>query len=157
VAAVELQLPASVQFVWLARLVVCAAARQAGMSGERVEDLRIAVSEATTNAIVAQRDSDAHVGVILQFGVADDGTFEVTIVDSGPGFEPVNPASMNGRDWSIEGGLGITIIRELADDVRFLRADGMRVSMRFAMELEDPPQRPLPLDGMGAEPAVRGS
>ncbi len=156
-AAVELQLPASVQFVWLARLVVCAAARQAGMSGERVEDLRIAVSEATTNAIVAQRDSDAHLGVVLQFGVAEDGTFEVTIVDSGPGFEPVTPASMNGRDWSIEGGLGITIIRELADDVRFLRADGMRVSMRFAMELEDPPPRPLPLDGRGAEPAVRGS
>ena len=132
---VELRLPPDVQYIGLARLVVCAAARHAGMSGDRVEDLRIAVSEATTNAVIAQRRTDADVPVVLQFGATRDGAFEVTIVDGGPGFEPLPVGSLNGRDWSTESGLGVTIIRELADDVRFVRGDGMRVSIRFAVDL----------------------
>lgn len=143
-AAVELCLPANVAYVWLARLVVCAAARQAGMSDERVEDLRIAVSEATTNAVTSHRRAGLDAPVVLRFGPTPDHTFEVTVVDSGPGFEPVTPSSLNGRDWTIEGGLGVTIIRELADDVRFLHNDGMRVSMRFAVDLEDSPEDPIP-------------
>jgi serine/threonine-protein kinase RsbW len=134
VVAIELHLPPELQYVGLARLIVCAAARQAGMNGERIEDLRIAVSEATTNAVLVQRRVDPSVPVVLHFGAAD-GAFEVTIVDTGPGFQPMPAHTGNGRDWSIEGGLGITIIRELADDVRFVREDGMRVSIRFAVDL----------------------
>lgn len=135
-ADTELHIPLDVQYIGLARLVVCAAARQAGMSDERVEDLRIAVSEATTNAVLAQRRTDSERPIILQFGATDDGTFGVTIVDAGPGFEPVPTGALNGRDWAIEGGLGVTIIRELADDVQFVRGEGMRVSMRFAVDLQ---------------------
>ena len=154
-AAVELCLPADVAYVWLAHLVVCAAARQSGMSDERVEDLRIAVSEATTNAVTAHRRAGLDQPVVLRFGATEDHTFEVTVVDSGPGFEPVTRASMNGRDWTIEGGLGVTIIRELADDVRFLQADGMRVSMRFAVDLDA--NRPEPaLDGQADLSTRRG-
>lgn len=132
---VELHLPPDVQYVGLARLVVCAAARQAGMIGERVEDLRIAVSEAITNAVVAHRRVGQASPVVLRFGTNDDGCFEVTVVDTGPGFQPLPPEPMNGRDWAIEGGLGVIIIRGLTDDVRFLRDEGMRVSMSFAMDL----------------------
>lgn len=132
---VELHLPPDVQYVGLARLVVCAAARQAGMNGERVEDLRIAVSEATTNAVVAHRRVGQVSPVVLRFGATDNGGFEVTVVDTGPGFHPLPPEAMNGRDWAIEGGLGVTIIRGLTDDVRFVRDEGMRVSMSFAMDL----------------------
>lgn len=131
---VELRLPPDVQYVGLARLVVCASARQAGMASERVEDLRIAVSEATTNAVVAHQRADHPSPVILQFGPTR-GAFEVTIVDEGPGFEPVSPEAMRDRAWSIEGGLGVTLIRGLADDVSFVHADGMRVAMRFAVGL----------------------
>lgn len=133
---VELHLPPDVQYVGLARLIVVAAARQAGMGGERVEDLRIAVSEATTNAVVAHQRAGAEQPVVLSFGLTGDGTFELTVADTGPGFEPVAVGSLNGRDWSIEGGLGVTIIRELADDVRFARGDGMRVSIRFEVDLD---------------------
>lgn len=147
---VELCLPANVAYVWLARLVVCASARQAGMDDERVEDLRIAVSEATANAVTAHRRAGLDQPVVLRFGPTEEHTFEVTVVDSGPGFEPVAAASMNGRDWTIEGGLGVTIIRELADDVRFLHGDGMRVSMNFAVDLDDlPPELP-------SEPVLEG-
>lgn len=132
---VELHVPPDVQYVGLARLVVTVAARQAGMADERVEDLKIAVSEATTNAIMAHRRSSEPRPVVLAFGPTDDDTFGVTIVDAGPGFEPKPPGADSTRDWSQESGLGVTLIRGLADDVEFLRGEGMRVNMHFAVGL----------------------
>jgi serine/threonine-protein kinase RsbW len=132
---VELQLPADTQYVSLARLVVTVAARQAGMADERVEDLKIAVSEATTNAINAHRRYQYDAPVVLEFGPTDNA-FEVTILDAGPGFEP--PPHMSERDWSLEGGLGVTLIQGLADDVTFERGDGMRVKMSFKVGLDGP-------------------
>lgn len=129
---VELQLPPDVAFIGLARLVVVAAARQTGMADERVEDLRTAVSEAVTNAVVAHQRAGQGERVRISFGPRGDDGFEVTIADAGPGFEPQAPAELGARDWSVEGGLGVTVIRGLADDVRFIRAGwGMAVSMRF--------------------------
>lgn len=134
---IELQLPANVQYVGLARLVVTAVARQAGMADERIEDLKIAVSEATTNAIKAHhRHHQEHSPVVLQFGPTGNGSFEVTIIDAGPGFEPL-PTDRE-RDWTLESGLGVMLIRELADDVTFIRSVGMRVNMNFKVGLDPP-------------------
>ena len=135
-ALVELQLPPDTRYVGLARLAVCAAARKAGMDQERTEDLRIAVSEATANAILAHQRLDTEQPVRLRFGLADRGAFEVTVADSGPGFEPGAPRVIDERDWTIEGGLGVTLIRGLTDDVEFVRSDGMSVHLRFAIALD---------------------
>ena len=135
---VELQLPADTQYVGLARLVVTVAARQAGMADDRVEDLKIAVSEVTTNAINAHRRYQQRIPVVLQFGPTDNGSFGVTIVDAGPGFEP--PPLFHERDWMLEGGLGVTLIQGLADDVSFVRDEGMRVQMTFKVALDIPPE-----------------
>ncbi|HVM15776.1 MAG TPA: ATP-binding protein [Egibacteraceae bacterium] len=132
---VELRLPPDVQYVGLARLVVTVAARQAGMADERVEDLKIAVSEATTNAIRAHRQAEEPRPVVLSFGPTTDDTFGVTIVDTGPGFDPLPPDAHERREWTEESGLGVTLIRGLADDVEFVRGEGMRVNMRFAVGL----------------------
>lgn len=132
---VELHLPPDEHYVGLARLVVTVAARQAGMSDERVEDLKIAVSEATTNAILAHKRMAAESPVVLSFGPTNEAAFGVTIVDTGPGFEPLPPEAHEFRDWTDESGLGVTLIRGLADEVEFLRGEGMRVNMRFAVGL----------------------
>jgi serine/threonine-protein kinase RsbW len=133
----ELRLPADLHYVGIARLVVCSAARLAGMDPDRVEDLRIAVSEATANAILAHRRAGQELPVTLRFGADAVGRFAVTVVDSGPGFQPPPPEQAGDRDWRDENGLGVTIIRGLADDVQFERDAGMRVSMRFALSLQD--------------------
>lgn len=131
---VELHLPPDVAYVGLARHVVTVAARQAGMDDERVEDLKIAVSEATTNAILSHRRDDHAAPVVLGFGPRA-GTFRVTVEDAGTGFDPVDEEAIATRDWTVEGGLGVTIIRGLADDVEFVRGQGMTVNMRFTVGL----------------------
>jgi serine/threonine-protein kinase RsbW len=132
---VELHLPPDEQYVGLARLVVTVAARQAGMDDERVEDLKIAVSEAIANAIHAHRDARRAGPVVLAFGATDRNAFGVTVVDAGPGFEPEPPEAAGDKDLSVEGGLGVILIRGLADEVEFVRDEGMRVDMRFAVGL----------------------
>ncbi len=135
---VELHLPPDVAYVGLARLVVVAAARGAGMDDARVEDLRIAVSEATANAVHAHQLAERALPVVLVFGPSGSGAFEVTVVDAGPGFEPGGPDQLAARDWQMESGLGVTLIRGLADAVAFSRGEGMRVSMTFAVGLDAP-------------------
>jgi serine/threonine-protein kinase RsbW len=134
--SVELLLPPDTQLVGLARLVVVASARRAGMDEERVEDLRIAVSEATTNSMRAHAALNSGDRIKLGFGLNERGEFQVTIADTGPGFEPGDPDELAARDWSEEGGLGVTLIRGLTDEVEFVRDDGMHVHLRFAMALD---------------------
>jgi serine/threonine-protein kinase RsbW len=134
---VELRLPPNDAFVGIARLVVTAAARQSGMAGDRVEDLRIAVSEATTNAIRAHQRTREPEPVVLRFGADERNGFTVTIVDIGPGFDPAELTDhQSTRDWTDESGLGLTLIQELASDVEFERTAGMSVRMSFTVDME---------------------
>ena len=109
------------------------------MAADRLEDLKIAVSEATTNAIHAHERAGLRTDpVVLRFGARDDRAFEVTVVDTGPGFEPGDPIDLSAADWTVreEGGLGVTIIRGLTDACDFVQDAGMVVNMRFAVGLE---------------------
>ena len=136
---VELQVPPDAQYVGLARLVVTAAARQAGMTNDRIEDLKIAVSEAAANAIQAHQRADDTRPITLTFGPASADQFGVTIADAGP--EAAAPESIGARNWSSDGGLGVTLIRGLADVVDFRRDAGVSVHMRFAVGLRPPASR----------------
>lgn len=128
---VELRVPPDVLYVGLARLVVTAAARQSGLDDGRIEDLKIAVSEATTNAIRAHQRVNESRPVELVFGPDHEG-FRVTIRDTGPGFEPP-PEGARDRDLTEEGGLGVTLIRGLADSVTYQAGSGTRVHMTFTV------------------------
>ena len=130
---VELRLPADVQYVGLARLVVTVAARQAGMADERVEDLKIAVSEATTNAISAHRHAEGEAPVVLTFGPVGRDQFSVSIADAALDSH-VTPGSV--EDWASDTPLGVTLIRGLADDVEFRTELGNVVHMRFGVGVD---------------------
>ena len=136
---VELRVPPDVRYVGLARLVVTAAARQAGMTNDRIEDLKIAVSEAAANAIQAHQRADDARPITLTFGPAGADQFGVTIADAGP--EGAQPESIGARNWSTDGGLGVTLIRGLADVVDFRRGAGVSVHMRFSVGLRPPASR----------------
>ena len=136
---VELRVPADVQYVGLARLVVTAAARQAGMTNDRLEDLKIAVSEATASAIAAHQRAGGEQPVALSFGSVSADQFAVTINNAGP---LTDDEDVGERNWNSEGGLGVTLIRGLADVVDFDDTDdetaGVSVHMRFAVGLTTP-------------------
>ncbi len=125
---VELEIPARAEFVALARLVVSAiAASDSTLADERIDDLKLAVSEACTNAIEAHGAVDVEERVRVRCQDSDD-RFQVSIADRGEGFDPTSlpehPPVTDPERLNFERGLGIPLIRTLVDEVAFDSGDG---------------------------------
>lgn len=116
---VILRVPAKADYVALVRVVLAAAAAiDPDSRDDRVDDLRIAVSEAVTNAVEAHKaaGTDSHVEVRC---FTSGHQVEVTVRDRGPGFDPdsVEPApdAEDPRRLLFENGLGLPLMRKLVD------------------------------------------
>ena len=117
--SIEIEIPARADYVSLVRVVVAAAAElESGLGPSRVDDLRVAVSEATTNAIQAHNRSRSTRPVRVCCRCSEDSV-SVTVCDEGAGFDvdalletvPLESPARPGR----ESGMGISIMRALAD------------------------------------------
>jgi serine/threonine-protein kinase RsbW len=119
---VRLEIPAQPAFVGVARSVVAAiAGALEGIDDDRLEDLRVAVSEACTNAVEAHRRDAVDDRVVIRC-VATADCFEVSIEDNASGFDPneipvpdpaAPPTEASERGW------GLQLIQALVDDVTF--------------------------------------
>ena len=131
---VELRLPNRPEFVAVARLTVAAVACRMGFDVSDIEDIKVAVGEACTNAI----EHGVPVGqcaemVTIACQIADD-CLSITVHDPGVGFDPraATPAAhAAGTATLTEGGLGLLLIQALMDDVEVSSTpdDGTRVRM----------------------------
>ena len=118
--AIEIQIPPRPDYVSLVRVVVAAAAElQPTLAPLRIDDLRVAVSEATTNAIQAHIRSGCTRPVRVTCRCAG-GRVSVVVRDEGPGFDADSllavPPSESPARLGRESGMGISIIRALADE-----------------------------------------
>ena len=138
---VELELPPRPEVVSVARLVVGAlVAADPLFDEERGADLRLAISEACTNAIQAQLQATppgAPRGepIVVRCSVAQ-GHIELAVTDHGGGFDPqgleAHPEVTDPARLEHEGGLGIPLIRLLSDRVEFrVTPRGTTVTMTF--------------------------
>ena len=133
-AEIHLEIPPRLDYLAVVRLVVAtAAALDPPLPESRLDDLRLAVTEACSNAIKAHRPEAEAEPVIISCRLEDD-RFQVDIRDRGPGFDPdaLNdlPDDDDPQRLQHESGLGIPLIRVLTDEVTFEPADdGTIVSM----------------------------
>jgi anti-sigma regulatory factor (Ser/Thr protein kinase) len=140
---VELEIPPTMQYLDLARVVVSAAASvDPAFPPARVADLRLAVSELCANAIESQQRLDRAEPLTIRCALADDRV-TIEIEDHGGGFDPDGlspmPAATDPGRLERERGLGIPLVRALADDVEFLvKDDGTMV--RFVLFHRRPSQ-----------------
>jgi len=130
---VRLTIPARAEYITLCRLALTGIARLRELSDELLADLKLALTEAASNSVRhAYGDKDAGVVDISYQLFSDRLVIEVT--DEGEGFDPAEMES-NAAELS-EGGLGIAIIRAIADDVEFGAQPGGKGSrLRFEKAL----------------------
>jgi stage II sporulation protein AB (anti-sigma F factor) len=119
--------PAIPESVPIARRALTAAAATAGAGGERLEEIRLAVSEALTNAVVhAYRYGPP--GRLHVTAAVADGELWVLIGDDGRGMHAWNDS--NGL------GIGLSLISGLSDDFAIVTraSGGTEVQMRFDLD-----------------------
>jgi serine/threonine-protein kinase RsbW len=112
---ISLILPSSPEYVLLARLVMGQTGRLAGLQPDEVYDLKLAVTEAVTNVIRhASVESYEIEYRVLPLGV------EVSVTDAGGGFSVADLT----RKSDDHGGFGLTVIRNLVDELVLDSAKG---------------------------------
>ncbi|MBA3552609.1 MAG: ATP-binding protein [Actinobacteria bacterium] len=139
----SIDFPPKAEYVSLARHAVAAMARLSSVADSVVEDAKLAVSEACTNAVTSNARLSEEEPVRLRAAMLAD-SLVVEVVDRGgasPGGLPAGGHSdgFSSQEFSLETNLSLPLIRGLVDDLEILvQDDGERVvRMRLPARPDD--------------------
>lgn len=152
--AVELRFAPLPAHVRTARLVAATLARRAGIDESLVDEVKLAVGEACTRAVVVQREHADGADVVVTL-TDDEGTFAVTVRDDGPPEAETATAATGtpmadvpdlidvtelARDPAsgMPSGFGLAVIAGLVDDVEVTQ-NGVGTAVRMAWSLASVP------------------
>jgi serine/threonine-protein kinase RsbW len=132
---VRLTIPAKAEYITLVRLALSGLSSFRPLDEETLGDLKLAVTEACSNSVRhAYRDGRAG-SVEVVYELHPD-RLVVEVSDDGEGF-PLEPSAPAGGSLT-EGGLGIAIIRELADELELgARESGKGSRLRFVKFIQE--------------------
>jgi serine/threonine-protein kinase RsbW len=129
-SAVRLTIPAKAEYITLCRLALTGLSRLHELPDETLADLKLALTEACSNS-VRHAYGDGAVGVIeIVYELLPD-RLAIEVADDGEGFDPAQADPDNAESMT-EGGLGIAIIRSIADELEIgVREGGAGSRLRF--------------------------
>jgi serine/threonine-protein kinase RsbW len=134
--AIRLTIPAKPEYITLGRLALTGIARMRPepLGQEVLGDLKLALTEACTNSVRhAYANGEGTVEIVYRLY---DDRLVVEVADEGEGFEPpAEPRLALEDDELTEGGLGIAIIRALADEFEIRERAQGGSSLRFVKHL----------------------
>lgn len=132
---IEMKLPAKSDYVSVARLTASGIANRMGFDYESIEDLKVAISEASTNVVNHAYNENEKGEILLGFEVYAD-RIEVMVSDRGESFDvsevkkdlgPIE--NVKKTDDLREGGFGLFLINALMDKVEVNNRNGVIVHM----------------------------
>jgi serine/threonine-protein kinase RsbW len=131
---VRLTIPAKAEYITLCRLALTGLARLRPVAEETLADLKLAITEAASNSVRhAYAEGVGEVEIVYEL---HPDRLVIEVADDGAGFAPRERAAAGSPEDLSEGGLGIAIIRAIADEVEIGAKDGGRGSrLRFVKVL----------------------
>jgi serine/threonine-protein kinase RsbW len=113
---VTLTIPAKPEYVTLSRLALTGLSLVRPLTDGTLADLKLALTEATSNSVRhAYSNGEGHVQISFEL---HEDRMVVEVSDDGPGFEERRPGPNAAAHEDLsEGGLGIAIIRSIADEL----------------------------------------
>jgi len=108
---IKMEIPANPDYVSILRLTISGIANKLGFSMDDIEDMKVAVSEACTNAVKHSEGKKVN----IRFNLLKNG-IEIEIQDNGKGYD-VNSIETPDLSNPKENGLGLFIIQTLMDEV----------------------------------------
>jgi serine/threonine-protein kinase RsbW len=130
---VRLSFPARAEYITLCRLALTGIGRLRALPDELLADLKLALTEAASNSVRHAYGGDG-VGVVEVSYELHPDRLVIEVTDEGEGFDPADAGGS--PDELSEGGLGIAIIRAIADEVEIgARPGGKGSRLRFEKAL----------------------
>lgn len=133
---VRLIIPAKPEYITLGRLALTGLSRLRPVGDETLADLKLALTEACSNSV--RHAYGEQVGLVEIVYELHPDRLVIEVKDDGEGFVPADEEEAEELPGLAEGGLGIAIIRALADELEIgPRHDGRGSRLRFAKVLSD--------------------
>ena len=131
--AIRLTIPAKAEYITLGRLALTGLSRLRPLGDETLADLKLALTEACSNSVRhAYGGGEGAVEILYEL---HDDRLAIEVVDDGTGFDETRASA---ADELVEGGLGIAIIRAIADEFELGPRNGGRGSrLRFVKRLSE--------------------
>ncbi len=136
----KLQFPSRSENESLARVAVAAFAMQLDPTVEQLTELKTAVSEAVTNAIIHGYENGP--GEVRLYCAIEDGAVEVVVEDDGVGIADVEAARQplyTSRPDLERSGMGITIMENFMDEVVIESKPGQGTTVRMRKVISKAP------------------
>jgi len=111
---VTLTIPAKPEYITLSRLALTGLSHVRPLAEETLAELKLALTEATSNS-VRHAYANGEGRVQISFELCED-RLVVEVSDDGSGFPQTDESASREEELS-EGGLGIAIIRSIADEL----------------------------------------
>ena len=123
-----------------ARTVAAAFMLELDPTVEQLSEVKTAISEAVTNAVIHGYDGSE--GIIVLEGMLDKSTVKFSVIDYGMGIKDIEKAReplYSGKPEMERSGMGFTIMEAFMDSIEVESAPGKgtRVTMTKTVEAED--------------------
>lgn len=133
-STVELQIPPRSPYVGVVRLALSSLARTAGLDEERVDDLKIAVSEACANAVINNEEAGSDEPVAVTW--SDDASHVVIDVgDRGENQSMPGPHDVDTQGFSTRAVMSMALLKSLVDGCEFMAREGGGTTTRLMINL----------------------
>ncbi|HHY98136.1 MAG TPA: anti-sigma F factor [Firmicutes bacterium] len=130
----KMEFPAVAENVEFARVAVACFASQVGaFTLEEIDDIKLLISEAVSNAIIHGYPDSRDPGVVRVSSSISDDSVEMIVEDEGEGIEDVAQAMKPAYTTKVDRlGMGFTIMEALADHLEVVsrKGEGTRVIIR---------------------------
>lgn len=126
---IKMEISSNPEYVSIIRLTTSGIANKIGFCLEEIEDLKVAISEACTNAIKHSLDDR----FIIVFNILENG-LTIEIIDEGQGYN-ISSISEPDLDNLQESGMGLFIIESLMDEVTIESQEGKGTTIKMTKYL----------------------
>lgn len=126
---IKMEISSNPEYVSVIRLTTSGIANKVGFCIDDIEDLKVAISEACTNAIKHSLDDK----FIVIYSTIENG-LTIEVIDNGKGYDRNSVSEPNMNDLK-EGGMGLFIIESLMDEVIVKSQEGKGTSIKMTKYL----------------------
>jgi serine/threonine-protein kinase RsbW len=120
---VELEIPPRSAYVGVVRLTLASLARTSGLDEDGIEELKMAVSEACANAVLANEEAGSVEPVTISY-TSDVQALTVLVQDRGDSTDPAANDLFDSQGFSSRVAMSLRLLNSLVDECDFIPRDG---------------------------------